>query len=241
MERNGGSEDGEAAGTRKERIELPASNSDYSKREYWNTRFADEQEYDWLAGYKDIASILSELTPKGKDSRILLVGCGNSTLTKDMHDAGYRNLVSTDFSEVVIQAMQQRYGDLPGLRWEVMDMLNLQYPEGSFDMVLDKAAMDAITTAEGDMWDPDPAVIDAVHRMCTGVSRVLVPGGTFVQISFVQPHFRLPYLTGKRVGASVDYGWQCSKREIEGKVMPHFCYIMHKAEARTAAPAGGGT
>jgi EEF1A lysine methyltransferase 4 len=142
---------------------IPANNATYSELTYWNDRFACEEAYEWLLGYAELASILDKL-PLGKQSRILSVGCGNSSLTIDMHNAGYSSIVSTDFSEVVIAAMRSRHNDLPGLTWEVMDMLNLTYPDSSFDVVLDKAAMDAIHTNEGSVWSPSDECVDATHR-----------------------------------------------------------------------------
>jgi ubiquinone/menaquinone biosynthesis C-methylase UbiE len=62
--------------------------------------------------------------------------------------------------------------------------------------------------------------------MCSGVLRVLKPGGVFLQISFAQPHFRIPHLSGKHADAS--YSWSCTSQEIEGYSMPHFCYMMVK-------------
>jgi hypothetical protein len=81
--------------------------------------------------------------------------------------------------------------------------------------------------------------------MCSGVLRVLKPGGVFLQISFAQPHFRIPHLTGKHAGVS--YGWSCAKQEIEGYSMPHFCYTMVKhcasddADMTTATTAAVAT
>jgi hypothetical protein len=41
-----------------------------------------EKSYDWLLTYADLEGVLRELVPR--DSRILMVGCGNSTLSPDM-------------------------------------------------------------------------------------------------------------------------------------------------------------
>jgi SAM-dependent methyltransferase len=148
---------------------IPANNATYSEQTYWNDRFAKEDAYEWLVGYTELAGILDEL-PLGKQSRILLVGCGNSSLTVDMHNAGYSNIVSTDYSQVVITAMRCKHDNLPGLTWEVMDMLNLTYSDSSFDVVLDKAAMDAIHTNEGSVWSPSDECIDATHRCDTSLN-----------------------------------------------------------------------
>jgi hypothetical protein len=75
--------------------------------------------------------------------------------------------------------------------------------------------------------------------MCSGVLRVLKPGGVFLQISFAQPHFRVPHLTGKHAGVS--YNWSCTTQEIEGYSMPHFCYTMVKECDDTSADTTAAT
>ena len=78
-------------------------------------RESEETSFDWFKSYKDIADIIRELIPE-KSSRILMLGCGNSTLSQDvsvqdehpqcpdsdivlhhqMYEDGYRNIVNTD-------------------------------------------------------------------------------------------------------------------------------------------------
>lgn len=92
----------------------------------------------WLAKYDDVKGLINEYIPKG--ARVLLVGCGNSSLTADMAADGYRDLVSTDYSAVVIERMAAKHGDLGGCcKWEVADMMALPYADATFDAVLDKA------------------------------------------------------------------------------------------------------
>jgi len=54
--------------------------------------------------------------------------------------------------------------------------------------------MDALMCDEGSVWDPSPRTRQDAAAMCQAVSRVLKPGGCFLQISFAQPHFRKRYL-----------------------------------------------
>lgn len=54
--------------------------------------------------------------------------------------------------------------------------------------------MDALMCDEGSVWDPSPRTRQDAAAMCRAVSRVLKPGGCFLQISFAQPHFRKRYL-----------------------------------------------
>lgn len=52
-----------------------------------------------------------------------------------------RNLLSTDFSEVVIEKMRAKNKVVrPGLRWEKMDMLALGAGDATFDAVVDKVS-----------------------------------------------------------------------------------------------------
>ena len=144
-----------------------------------------------------------------KDARILVVGCGNSNFSASLFDAGWKDITSIDFSSVVVDALRKKHASTrPELKWETMDMTNLLFPEGSFDVVLDKAAMDAIMCDEGSAWDPSEETKRDAAAMCASVARVLSDRGLFLQVSFAQPHFRRRYLLGWEEG--VAEGEPCS-------------------------------
>ena len=46
-------------------------------------RESEETSFDWFKSYNDIADIMRELIPD-KSSKILMLGCGNSTLSQDV-------------------------------------------------------------------------------------------------------------------------------------------------------------
>lgn len=214
------------------------SNARFNKKTYWDERFKDEVKYDWLMEFQHVEK---DLVPLLKPTdRILIVGCGNSTFSRSIYDAGFKNIVNIDYSGVVIENMRIANADCDGMTWVEMDMTDLTFDDASFDVVVDKAAMDALVVEEGDVWDPEVAVIQAVHRMCVGVRRVLVPGGRHIQISFAQPHFRSKYLMGHRhSGAQVSpyeshqghsdiYDWDLSFRTINKGAgsLDSFMYVM---------------
>ncbi|KAF8916177.1 hypothetical protein CPB85DRAFT_1273425 [Mucidula mucida] len=98
---------------------LPESNEQYGTKDYWDRRyqarsmsfFASESDggsFDWFKSYAEIAPLFRDLIPN-KTWRILMLGCGNSTLSQDMYDDGYRNIVNVDYSAVVIDQMKQRH------------------------------------------------------------------------------------------------------------------------------------
>ena len=66
-------------------MDLPKNNSEYLKQEYWDERFAKEEQYEWLVSFNDCKEqLLAALTPN-KDARILIIGCGNSSLGYDLY------------------------------------------------------------------------------------------------------------------------------------------------------------
>jgi SAM-dependent methyltransferase len=184
----------QSSGSRESKT-IPKDNSEYKKREYWDERFKEEDSFEWLGKYAEFRDIIRANIPTS--ARLLIVGCGNSNLSNDMYDDGYANITNIDFSATVIAHNRERSAHRTGMKWLVMDMLDLQFPDSYFDIVLDKCAMDALLVDEGDPWHPSPACVAAVHTLCVGVQRVLVPQGRYLVISFGQPHFRKPHYFNK--------------------------------------------
>lgn len=183
--------------------ELPRSNKEYGKQSYWEERFKTEEEYEWLVSYQDIKSQIQPYVHIS--NKILLVGCGNSSFSADLYDDGYTNITSLDYSKNVIDAMREKHCDArPDMKWICMDMTNMDgLDDQSFDVVIDKAAMDALISNEGNVWDPDQYVIDSCRKMCQHISRILVDGGYHLHISFSQIHFRKKYLLGQHDSPSL--------------------------------------
>ncbi|CAG8836539.1 40059_t:CDS:2, partial [Gigaspora margarita] len=180
---------------------IPDDVSSYRIREYWNQRYSKEPSnttFDWFKTYKDLKPSFDEHL-QNKDVSILMLGCGNSTLSEDMYDAGYHNITNVDFSAIVIENMQTRCIDKVGMSWLVMDIRDLKFPEETFDVIIDKGTMDALMSDEGNVWDPKPETVENVKRAVDQVVRVLKIGGKvniqqFIYITFGQPHFRRKYL-----------------------------------------------
>ena len=130
-------------------------------------------------------------------------------------------IVNIDYSITVIEKMQQTYppSDYPGMTWHVADMTKLDDVRSIleedqddhskrqddtalslsmlFDLVIDKATMDAMLADEGDVWYPNIVAVRRARDVCRCISRLLSPdNGVFVQISLIQPHFRKKYLLG---------------------------------------------
>ena len=77
-----------------------------------------------------------------------------------------------------------------------MDMRAMDFPDGVFNVVLDKASLDSVLCAEGSL---------VLAAKCLGeISRVLSPEGTFVSVSHGVPDNRLEILQ------KPEYGWSVS-------------------------------
>ncbi len=75
----------------------PDRTEDYLLPSYWNARFRDEEKYDWFKGYSSFKHLLQ---PHLKTTdRILILGCGNSSLTADLWKDGFQDITSIDLSE----------------------------------------------------------------------------------------------------------------------------------------------
>ncbi|KAF8159568.1 S-adenosyl-L-methionine-dependent methyltransferase [Crassisporium funariophilum] len=193
---------------------FPAKNEHYGTKEYWE---GDDSSFDWFKSYSDLADLLHDLIPN-KSSRILMLGCGNSRLSEDMWEDGYRNIVNTDYSAILIEQMRSRHGQArPEMEWHEMDVRDMSFPSGSFDVAIDKGTMDAMMTAKGDVWDPPQQVIDDCTKEVDETLRILKKGGIFIYLTFGQPHFRRRYLT--RPGTTLEI------KEL-GEAFHYYLYIL---------------
>lgn len=185
----------------------PANNADYKTKQYWEERFEKESVKEWLGSFEELReSILqSKLVNLYECEKILVLGCGNSTLSQDLMqylsaESNTQNrreknkvysITSIDFSSKVIAKMREKD---PTTTYLEMDMLDLKFPKETFDLIFDKAAMDALLTDEKDPWNPDEETENQVLQMMESVGSVLKANGCYMQVSFQQPHFRMRYL-----------------------------------------------
>ncbi|XP_038164215.1 EEF1A lysine methyltransferase 4 [Cyprinodon tularosa] len=152
-----------------------------------------------------------------------LEGCGNSGLSGDIYNAGYHAITNIDYSSVCIGLMSARYSSHPGMTWHQMDVRQLSFPDASFDVILEKATLDAIMVEEKSPWEVTPETLCFIHQALTEISRCLRPGGRFVSITFAQPFFR------KRLYARTEYNWSV-RHDSYGEGFEYFVYVMTKGE-----------
>lgn len=157
---------------------LPRTAGDFSSAEYWERFFKKrgEKAFEWYGDYNKLCGLLHKYI-KVKD-KVLVVGCGNSELSEQMYDVGYKLLINIDISETVINHMNQRNADRrPGLSFQQMDATKTPFEDGSYQAVLDKGTLDAMASEE------EGALATS---MLTEMSRVLNVGGRYVCITLAQ-------------------------------------------------------
>nr|CAG8440446.1 11406_t:CDS:2 [Entrophospora candida] len=148
------------------------NNNSYKTQEYWNERYSKEETFDWFKTYKDLSPLFKKHL-LDENVSILMLGCGNSTLSEDMYDDGYCNITNIDFSNIVIDNMKEKNKHRSKMSWLVMDVRDLKMlkDDESFDVVIDKGTMDALMCDEGDVWNPKPEVIENVGKEVDQVVR----------------------------------------------------------------------
>lgn len=76
----------------------PQTTAEYLEKSYWDQRFQNEEHYDW---FKDLGRFRHLLLPQLNPSdRILVLGCGNSSMTMNLWREGFKDICSIDLSEV---------------------------------------------------------------------------------------------------------------------------------------------
>lgn len=106
----------------------------------------DPEPFDWYQRFSGLKDIITTHVDKGH--RILNVGSGNSRLSEEMFEEGYTQITNIDISNVCIKAMKDKYKEKPETyKYLLMDIRAMDFPEASFDAVVDKATLDSILVA----------------------------------------------------------------------------------------------
>ncbi|XP_054567421.1 eEF1A lysine and N-terminal methyltransferase isoform X4 [Eptesicus fuscus] len=147
---------------------LPKSSKEFGSVDYWEKFFQQrgKKAFEWYGTYLELCGVLHKyMKPREK---VLVIGCGNSELSEQLYDVGYQDIVNIDISEVVIKQMKERNANRrPQMSFLKMDMTQMEFPDASFQVVLDKGTLDAVLT------DEEEKTLQQVDRMLAEVGRVL--------------------------------------------------------------------
>ena len=127
---------------------LPKAADEFRSPEYWDQFFdkVGNEAFEWFvcscvsnepkfylcrySDFVDLASILCKYI-KPRDE-VLVIGCGNSTLSSDLYDTGLNNISNIDLSEKVIKQMKkQNEKTREKMKWLQMDARQVCHEEKS--------------------------------------------------------------------------------------------------------------
>eukprot|EP01083_Nonionella_stella_P232526 820161_1 len=117
--------------------------ADYAKKTYWNERYRKEPEtFEWYQSYDTIKALIDSFITK--DSKVLVVGCGSSSLSEDIYDSCTKDVTSIDFAFTAIDMLNEKAAGKVGLQFITMDVQSMEFPNENFDIVIDKGTLDSV-------------------------------------------------------------------------------------------------
>jgi len=157
---------------------------EYSNKDFWDSRFNETSGFfDWYVGWTEMKPIVTNAFPPSTTEKLLMVGCGNSKLTEDMHKDGYSYILNIDISQVVLDKMHEQYIQYPQFEYAVMDATRMPLKSDEFDLVIDKGTFDALACGK------EKTIL---RRLVQEMVRVTSINGSCIIITHGTPEKRMP-------------------------------------------------
>ncbi|XP_068150384.1 LOW QUALITY PROTEIN: eEF1A lysine and N-terminal methyltransferase homolog [Drosophila tropicalis] len=167
---------------------LPKTREEFAQTDYWNEFFKKrgEKAFEWYGEYLELCDQIHKyIKPVDK---ILMLGCGNSKLSMDMYDTGFRDITNIDISPVAVKKMLELNARTrPDMKFIQMDATAMSFPDEHFSVALDKGTLDALFV------DDAEETKELVNKYFKEILRTMRNGGRYVCISLLQEHI-LNYL-----------------------------------------------
>ena len=169
---------------------------EYGKSDYWDERYkANDTTFDWFVSFEPLKDLIQSIARH--DHKILVVGSGNSRLSPQLYENGYHSITNIDISEVVIHQMKTRYKELDRMEWLKMDAMKMEFPDSTFDVVIDKGTVDSLLCGNNSFHN--------VYQMNKNVARVLKRGGRYIVVTYGQPDTRIDHYRRRRLHFDVEH------------------------------------
>ncbi|KAH8412813.1 hypothetical protein KR009_005883 [Drosophila setifemur] len=162
---------------------LPKTREEFAQTDYWNEFFKKrgEKAFEWYGEYLELCDQIHKyIKPVDK---ILMLGCGNSKLSMDMYDSGFRDITNIDISPVAVKKMLELNAKTrPDMKFLQMDATAMTFSDESFSVALDKGTLDALFV------DDAKETKLVVENYFNEILRTMRNGGRYVCISLLQEH-----------------------------------------------------
>ncbi len=116
-------------------------------KEHWNNIYLDKdlKKVSWHQDKPSLSLDLISMSSMNRDTKILDVGAGTSTLVDNLLGIGYRNLGILDISETAIEITKERLGNkAQEVEWFISDATRFQSPH-LWDIWHDRAVFHFLT------------------------------------------------------------------------------------------------
>ena len=151
------------------------------KETYWSHFANDFEERNYyVVGKSDVELTLNKVASLKNLKNVLELGCGNGTYSKIVAENA-NSLLSTDFSEEMVEVSKKRLERYPNIKVEKADCLDLSYTENNFDTIFMANLIHIIS-------NPEMAIQEC--------KRVLKRKGTLIIMSYTQKGMKTRHKIG---------------------------------------------
>lgn len=152
--------------------QIPTMTSTHWEHVY---RTKGPDQVSWFQAEARLSRELIERHAPARESRIIDIGAGASTLVDGLLAAGYRELTVLDLSSAALDIARRRIGDAANaVQWLAADVLTVELPAQQFDVWHDRAVFHFLTSAT------DRA------RYVAQVRHAVRPGGLVIVATFAE-------------------------------------------------------
>jgi len=144
-------------------------------REHWDGVYGQKRfdQVSWYAPHLGLSMRLIEQLCPQRETSIVDIGGGESTLVDDLVERGYTDLSVLDISETAIDFTKKRLGNSAStVAWHVGDITQYNFGEARFDLWHDRAVFHFLTDSSD-----RTSYVDEVGR-------ALKPGGVMIVATF---------------------------------------------------------
>ena len=145
------------------------------KQQHWETVYRTKapDAVSWYRPHLDTSLALIERAAPNRNTAVLDVGGGASTLVDDLLARGYRDLSVLDISAAALNVARERLGEAADkATWLVADLLDAPLSQARYDLWHDRAVFHFLTEVE------------QRARYLRQLTRALKPGGHAVLATF---------------------------------------------------------
>ncbi|KAI9586170.1 eEF1A lysine and N-terminal methyltransferase homolog [Glossina fuscipes] len=162
---------------------LPKSYEEFAQTDYWNAFFKKRggKAFEWYGEYLELCEQIHKYV-KTTD-KIVMLGCGNSNLSMDMYDAGFKDIINIDISAVAIKKMMElNLYNRSDMKFLQMDATEMSFENDYFSVAFDKGTLDALFVD-----DSEPVKL-TVEKYFNEINRTMKSGGRYLCVTLLQEH-----------------------------------------------------